>query len=242
MISLACFNRRFTPNWRMSILTLFAILFFSRLGFWQIHRAEEKEQMMLAQSSLAKLAPLDWQSSSSLPKQYQPIRLNGHYLAKNLLLDNQHYQHQLGFHVLTPLLVESGKVVLVDRGWVASEPGREILPEISTPQGLVQLAGTAYFPSAKSWVLGQILEKRRGNISIVEQIDTQLISQFLHKSVYPFIMRLNDEGSNEFVREWPVVAMSPKRHYAYAFQWFAIASLILILFIVLNLKTNYENN
>ncbi|MBA3537719.1 MAG: SURF1 family protein [Tatlockia sp.] len=241
MISLTCFNRRFTPDWRMTILAFFAILLFCRLGFWQLERAKEKKQMMGTQASLAKLAPLAWQPAGPLPKQYQPIRVRGHYLEPNLLLDNQHHQHQFGYHVLTPFLLDSGKVLLVDRGWVVADIRRQVLPDIARPLDS-DLEGTVYYPSEKTWVLGQVLEKKGAKIAIVERIDVKIIGQFLHKSVYPFIIRLNNDGSQGYVREWPVVAMLPERHYGYAFQWFAIASVLLILFIALNLKKNYEND
>ncbi|MBA2651484.1 MAG: SURF1 family protein [Tatlockia sp.] len=242
MISLTCFNRSFTPNWRMTLLSLLALGFFSGLGFWQLDRAQEKKQMLSAQSSLANKPPLAWQSNSLLPKQYQRIQLSGHYLKQTLLLDNQHHNHQFGYHVLTPLLLDSGKVLLVDRGWVASNPRRQVLPEITRPKDSASLLGTAYYPSDKTWVLGQILEKKNTNLAIVERVDSKLIGQFLHKSVYPFIMRLDKDDSQGYVREWPVVAMPPERHYGYAFQWFAIASVILILFIALNLKKKNEND
>ena len=63
-----------------------------------------------------------------------------------------------------------------------------------------------------------------------------IIRQFLLKSVYPFIIRLSPQAEYGFVRDWPVVAMSVERHFGYALQWFAIALVIIILFIVLNVK------
>ncbi|WP_019216188.1 SURF1 family cytochrome oxidase biogenesis protein [Legionella tunisiensis] len=64
----------------------------------------------------------------------------------------------------------------------------------------------------------------------------------MHKSVYPFIIRLDKSEADSYVREWAVVAMPPERHYAYALQWFAIAFVILILFIALNLKKTNEDD
>ena len=80
------------------------------------------------------------------------------------------------------------------------------------------------------------MDKKDENLAIIELIDTQLISQFLHKSVYPFIIRLSSQSKYGFVRDWPVIAMSVERHYGYAFQWFAIAFAIFIIFIILNMK------
>jgi surfeit locus 1 family protein len=235
MISLTRFNRRFTPGWRMTILAIVALVFFTRLGFWQLQRAEEKKQMLAAQARLAKQEPLTWTDKMVNPKQYQPIVVKGDFLPEILLLDNQHYQHQFGYHVLSPLMLVPGKVVLIDRGWIAGDMTRRTLPTPSVPIGSVKLTGSAYYPFV-NWVLGQAYEKKQDKLTIIERIDTNLIGQFLHQSVYPFIIRLNKDEAQGYVREWAVVSMPPERHYAYALQWFALAGIILILYLVLNLQ------
>ena len=85
-------------------------------------------------------------------------------------------------------------------------------------------------------MLGQALEKKEAGLAVVELLDTHLISQFLHKSVYPFIIRLGKQSANGYVREWAVVAMPPERHYGYALQWFAMALVLLIIYVSLSLK------
>ena len=235
MLSLAVFNRRFTPSWRMSVLVVFSILLFSRLGFWQLQRADEKKQMLTAHRVFAKQAPLMWQSGNKQPGQYQPIHVKGHFLPQVFLLDNQHHHHQFGYHVISPLVLTNGQVILVDRGWLAGDVTRQILPVIDTPTHDINLIGDVYYPSAKNWILGDVFEKKQASLAVVELIDTPLISQFLHKSVYPFIIRLGKQEANGYVREWAIVAMPPQRHYAYALQWFAMALVIFILFVALNI-------
>ena len=230
------FDFRFKPNWGMTLLAVLAMALFMRLGFWQIERADEKKHMIAALNVFTRQASTGWLSGNRLPVQYQPIHVQGHFLPTRLLLDNQHYQHQFGYDVISPLVLADGKVVLVDRGWIEGDVTRRSFPNTETPSGLIQLAGSAYYPSGKNWLLGQALEKKEADLAVVELLDTHLISQFLHKSVYPFIIRLGKPASHGYVREWAVVAMPPQRHYGYALQWFAIALLILILFIALNIK------
>lgn len=235
-MNVVLFKYHFKPHWAMIALTLFAMALFMRLGFWQLDRANEKKQMITMARTLSQEKSIKWSSGEVLPKQYQRLRTEGHFLPTVLLLDNQHYQHQLGYDVLSPLALANGHVVLVDRGWVAADLMQRVLPSIDIPNGLIQLEGSAYYPSKKNWLLGPAMDKKNANLAVVELIDTQLISQFLHKSVYPFIIRLSSQAKNGFVRDWPVVAMSVDRHYGYAFQWFAIALAIFIIFIVLNMK------
>lgn len=235
-MNVVLFKYHFKPRWAMIVLTLFAITLFMRLGFWQLDRASEKKQMITAARSLAQDKSIDWSVGDTLPKQYQRLHVKGHFLPTVFLLDNQHHQHQLGYDVISPLVLANGHVVLIDRGWVAADLMQRVLPTIEIPQGPIQLEGSAYYPSKNNWLLGPAMDKKSVNLAIIELIDTQLIRQFLHKSVYPFIIRLSSQAKNGFVRDWPVVAMSVERHYGYAFQWFAIALVILIIFIVLNMK------
>lgn len=243
MFSLTGFNVRFTPRWQMSLLAFCAILLFSRLGFWQLQRAAEKKQMVSAHREWEKQTPILWQPQNKLPAQYQPIIVHGHFLPKVLLLDNQHYHHQFGYHVISPLVLANQHVILVDRGWVAGDVTRQILPAMELPTNVSHLVGSVYYPSEKNWLLGQLIEKEQADLVVIELIDTQLIGQFLHKSVYPFIIRLGKEAANGYIRDWAIVAMPPQRHYAYALQWFAMALVILILFIALNTtaKKKHEN-
>lgn len=236
MISLSRFQCNFIANWKFGVLALLGCLFFVRLGLWQLARAEEKKQLIAAHQQLASQTPTLWHTGDALPVQYQPIRIRGHFSPIVLLLDNQHYQHQFGYDVLSPLILEDGRVVLVDRGFVAADATREKLPEVSIPVGEQEWLGTAYFPSTKSWALGNIFDRKQSNMVVIELFDARLVGQFLHKSVYPFIMRLNPLAPNGFVRDWSVVSMPASRHTGYAVQWFAMAFVSVMLFIVLNIK------
>ena len=241
MFSLTGFNLRFTPRWQMSLLTVLAILLFARLGFWQLQRAAEKKLMLSTHHELVKQVPISWQPNGKLPAQYQPITVKGHFLPKVLLLDNQHYEHKFGYHVISPLALDNGHVILVDRGWLAGDVTRRELPETEVPTGFINVIGDVYYPSDKNWSLGQLIEKEQANLAVIELVDTQLVSQFLHKSVYPFIIRLGKDEAGGYVREWAIVSMPPERHYAYALQWFAIALVILILYISLNLTNKKKH-
>lgn len=240
MPSLTFFKFRFIPSWPMLFLALLFFLFFIRLGFWQIHRAHEKSQMILAQKTQEKQKPVLWSNKQKLPLQYEQILVKGTYLPQVFLLDNQHYQHQFGYDVLMPLELADGSVIMIDRGWVSGDPTRRALPRIQTPKGLVTLHGSVYFPNKNQWILGPALEKKQSKMSIIEFVDQKLISQVLQKAVYPFIMRLSKQDTHGFIREWKTVSMPAERHLAYALQWFVMALVVLIIFVALNLKKKNE--
>lgn len=242
MLSVPCFNLRFTPNWKMSLLTLIVVSLFLRLGFWQLQRAEQKEGMLNAELAMAQKPALKWEPQTTLPAQYQAIEVSGEYLDEVFLLDNQHQEHQFGYDVLSPLLLDNGLVVLVDRGWVIGDRSRREFPQITSPQTRLKLVGRVYFPSNKQWVLGADLEKINAKLTILERFDAKNVSQILQKNAYPFIIRLDKKEDHGFVRKWAIVSMPPQRHLAYAWQWFSMALTVFIIFIALNLKKDEKTN
>ena len=240
-VSLPAFAIRFTPSLFMCVITLFFMLLFVRLGIWQLQRAAEKQEMLAKERLFSKQAPVLWKPRAALPSQYQRIRVTGRFLSQVVLLDNQHHRHEWGYHVLSALLLADGRVVMVDRGFIDGDVTRQTLPSIDNPRGIISLEGGVYYASKKQWLLGESVEKRQEDTIVIELFDTKALSQFLHKSVYPFMIRLGEQEASGYVRDWPVVAMSPERHYAYAVQWFAIAVVIFIIFVALNIKKRDEN-
>lgn len=236
MLSLTCFNRSFTPSWKMSVLTLFAVLLFITLGFWQLHRFSEKKGMLGAYHQYHSKTPSILLIENKKPNPYEALKITGQYLPFTFLLDNQIYQHQVGYNVLSPFLLKNGNVVLIDRGWVRAPINRNHLPMIKTPTQNITLNGYAYYPSGKNWLLGKVVEKKQEDMAVIEFIDLKLITQFLHKFTYPFIIRLNQNEPNGYIREWSITSISPERHRGYAFQWFCFGFVTLILFVALNVK------
>lgn len=232
MISLAFFKRGFTLSWRMGLIVLIFVAILVYLGFWQLQRADEKKQMLLSYHHLSKKIPIFMALNRQLPKQYQIVKVQGTFLSQVMLLDNQHYQHQFGYHVISPLMLEDGQVILVDRGWLAGDVTRRVLPIIKTSSGFVSLLGQVYYPSLNRWQSGPLIERQQHHLIVIERLDIKLISHFLHKPVYPFIIHLDKQEEGGYVRDWSVVSMPPERHYAYALQWFGFALIVFVVFMV----------
>lgn len=104
------------------LITLFFVLLMSYLGFWQLGRAQEKEQMLvlLADDNITQIK--DRSQLQDLP-QYANIEITGHYLQQpQLLLDNQVDNQVIGYHVFTPFVLDYlNTVIMVNRGWIAKQ-------------------------------------------------------------------------------------------------------------------------
>lgn len=232
--------KQFTQNIGLSLLSFSFILLFLCLANWQFHRANEKKQLIKTYEMRQQQAPRLWKPQDPLPLAYEPITLQGHFLSQFILLDNQHENHAFGYHVLTPFLLSDHSIVLVNRGFIPKERIQWTRADLGIQplDTLHEISGTVYFPS-KQWILGPVLEKKMPKWMIVERLDLDLIQknlaqnfkQVLHKSTYPFIIRLTETSSAALSTHWTIIASTPERHIGYAIQWIGLAMVTLFLYI-----------
>jgi len=107
----------------VSLTTVLAIGFLVKLGFWQLDRAAEKQTLF--DDFAAAKTQADAVDFTMLPRRtesldrYQPVQLNGSFIDGYLLLDNQIYQGQAGYHVIGLLSSnDRPQLVPVNMGWV----------------------------------------------------------------------------------------------------------------------------
>lgn len=216
------------------VLTLCFIAVFCRLGVWQWERGLEKAKRLEALNKNAKPAPL---SAISHFEAGSLVSVNGRFDNKHsFLLDNQFYKHKIGFDVITPLALQNGKWLLVDRGWVAAYQDRHHLPDIRSLEGIKSFNGRIYYPDVKSRILSERLDNEGQWPLIIERVDIASLSKRLGIRLYPFLLRMDRSAAIGYVREWQTVNMTPLRHYGYAGQWFIFAFIVLIMFIYFNVE------
>ncbi len=224
--------------WFFYGLVIVAVVIFVHLGCWQLNRADEKKGMLQRQQQLAqqKAKPL---FKFSEPMQYQKVLLTGRFLAPLFYLDNQHYQHQFGYDIISPFRTDDGLIVLINRGWLAGDITRQSLPRVDTDKKSTKVKGYVYYPSMIKWQLGPQIEKKIDGTYLLEQIDIEAVRSLLSQPLADYTVRMQSDDGDGFIQAWPIVAMSPNRHIGYAIQWFALA-LGLVLMMGFFLKNQYE--
>jgi surfeit locus 1 family protein len=134
---------------------------------------------------------------------------------------------QAGFYLMMPFQLEGRDEVLwVNRGWAPrNRENREILPSIDTPAGTLNIEGIVFAHPGKVYALGS--EDPNVDINkprIAQNFDLEREGHLHHWPQAPFILRLEETGiADGLVREWAPLTTGVDRHYAYAFQWFALA-------------------
>jgi surfeit locus 1 family protein len=232
-------RRAFNPPLAATLAVLLLVPVLAGLGCWQVTRAREKVRLLDEAAAGQAAAPTDLASSESLEAlpARRPLRVQGVFLAERQgLLDNQVRDGRVGYDILTPLRIEGrDDLLLVDRGWLPRGARREDLPQWSTPEGLVTLTGTLHAPVDVPLVSGAISDVF-GGAWVVSEIDLPLLGQQLGAPLAPRVLRLDPASEHGFRRDWPVVGMTPQRHYGYAVQWFGLALALLVLYVVAGVR------
>jgi cytochrome oxidase assembly protein ShyY1 len=67
----------------------------------------------------------------------------------------------------------------------------------------------------------------------VQALDPATMAQQIGASVdpFPYVIRLAEGAPGVFIRDWPVISTTPEKHRAYAVQWFAMAAMLLGLYL-----------
>ena len=221
---------------RKFYLVTAAALFFAGLGiylgFWQLGRAAQKEAMQASMQAQSRQAPLDAGALALLPNPtadlYRPVRVAGTWeSAHTVYLDNRQMDGKVGFFVVTPLRLQvSGQVVLVQRGWVGRNfEVRDQAPAVQTPPGLVWVEGQIAPPPSKLYEPGS-----PGTGLIRQNLDLDRFRAETGLALADFTIRQSGPASDGLRRDWPAVALGVEKHYGYAFQWFALAALVVGLY------------
>lgn len=207
-----------------------------QLGNWQLSRAQEKE------SRQERLDRLSQEPAITLPDhpvkledfQYHQVEARGEYVpGHTIYLDNKIYKGIAGYQIVTPLRVGNTEMhVLVNRGWIAATRDRSKLPEVATPGEKILVSGIATTAMQKN------LELSPDQVSgqVWENLDLERYRSSTGLKLQPVMILQKDQTNDGLVREWPRPDSGSGKNIGYAFQWFAMAFAVLIIYLVLSVK------
>jgi cytochrome oxidase assembly protein ShyY1 len=238
-------------QWQLSLLVLLFLPLLLRLGFWQAERAEEKQQLLAVYQQQQNLPAKNFTelANNNSDVSYRPVIITGTYdKDRYWLLDNKPRQGKVGYEVIMPLQVDTlvykelgkeaskksnSQTILVNRGWIKAPRLRSDFPLVEAPSEKVTIKGYFYIPSKNaifrnidnsSSDLSQAWPKR------VLALRTKQAKAVLATTVYPQVLRINDESPSALITEWPVINTLPEKHYGYSVQWFAMALALVCLY------------
>jgi len=235
------FNYRFRPRLIPSLATLLVLPILINLGLWQANKADHKQAMQDMYDKRGKSA---FVQIGAEPLKMEDIRFRkviarGYYEpAYQILLDNQIYNGQAGYHVITPLHISGSDMrVLVNRGWIPVGSDRNILPVIDTPQNEVEVTGYAHDPSGKYLELAHPDETQANWQVVWQNLDIKRYRKAVAFSIQPILILLDPANSaGGYVRNWPKPDFGIDMNRGYSIQWYLMSIALVIIYLVTNIK------
>ncbi len=226
-------SRMFAPRWIPTLLAALAVVAFAALGSWQLGRADQKRVM--ARSFAAGGPAIDWLRLPTDAPRFQRVALRGYYDSQHqFLLDNMSHESVAGVQVLTPLVLDNGAAVLVNRGWLPFGATRQDLPEVEVDGENRTVVGRIDdLPRPGIWLKGP---EASGWPRLVQYPGMADLSAALGRTLAPRQVLLDPGVPDGYVRDWIVPGTAPDRHLGYAVQWFAFAALAAGIWFVLSFR------
>ena len=231
------FSSLITSRIVATLSALLVVLVGCGAGVWQLNRADQKIRLGESLAAKLQLPVLNANADSLTLEQALERRIvaRGRFIQQEAIwLDNRPRPipegsagstGQSGFYLMMPLKLDGQESVLwVNRGWAPRNNENRIeLPPVKTADAEVTIEGVAFAHPGRVYELGQ-----KGDTKAIPRIeqnfDLALEAQSHGWQQLPFIVRESNSGKNDgLVRNWPSPTNGVDRHYAYAFQWFALA-------------------
>jgi surfeit locus 1 family protein len=228
----------FKANPFLSLIAFLVLILFISLALWQIDRANEKQGLIDLQNLRMQQQPVALSTVVMNNKQrYLPVYVYGELDHKQqILISNQVRNRQLGYYVLTPIKSKAGINVLVNRGWISATGSLQDLPDIEIAKQSVKLIGKLdTFPSVGITLEGADIPSK-GWPTVVQAANTRILAKRLGYELAPYQLLLESGNIKTYDTEWVAFQMGPERHLGYAFQWFAMALALIIIYLVLSIS------
>jgi len=209
------------------------------LGNWQVRRVAEKTalQARLAQRTALPPLVLDGRTVDPAAIEYRRVIVTGEFIPDwPVFLDNRPLEGRTGFVLLMPFRIAgSNETVLVARGWLPRDAAaHDRVPQVATPVGRTTIEGLAVLHPARVMELGTPPPPRPS--AIVQNLDPAGFARASGFAVLPVLVEQTGLDP-ALIRKWPAPAVDVDRNKGYAFQWYALAAMAFLFFVMTGFRS-----
>jgi cytochrome oxidase assembly protein ShyY1 len=226
-----------SPKWigfALFMIVLAAVMV--ALGFWQLDRYHLRHGINVRIDRANAAAPVPWQNVASLDhpvadgQEWTRVTLTGTYdTAGTVVARERTVNDSVGVEILTPLRLDDGSLVMVDRGWLPSSGASATeLPTVPpAPAGDVTIVGRIHQPESRA-----DQPVRLGGALTIRRINPAKLTGYLTSGgghLYPDYLLLDSQqpGAPSGVTAIPADHEPSWMNAGYTVQWWAFAALTL---------------
>ena len=241
------------PKWVVGhVLVVALVLTFVSLGLWQLRRHDERQSRnadIVARSAVpaapvGELVPPGVQLGDVEELEHRQVVATGTYDPEGeVLIRPRSLDGVSGWHVVTPLVLDDGRAVLVTRGFAPLAEDPEVARRAAAPpEGEVMVTGLV-FPSQERTGIGPT-DPDEGTLRELARVDIRRIDQQYGGDLLPVHVQLLTQDPpldpTGFPQQLPLPATDDGPHLSYAVQWFLFAAVGLVGWPVLLRRTADE--
>jgi surfeit locus 1 family protein len=233
---------KFRPTFWPTVFTVPAVLVMIGLSIWQVQRLQWKEGLIADRQERVAAAPIDLPPpGGDLAKfEYRRVNLTGHYQHDHeLYLAARSMNGNVGYHIVTPFVLQDGETVLVDRGWVPTE---KKLPDSRTAgqqEGEVTVDGVIRLSQHQAWM--QPDNEPDQNVwffidlpAMAKHVGAASIRQDIYVEAGPAPV------PGGYPLGGQIHINLPNDHLQYAITWALLAAALIVIYIVYHLRLQRE--
>lgn len=224
-----------------TLITLPAVLGALALGTWQVQRLHWKNDLIAERQARRDAPPLAGLPATfnAAEHEFRKVRIEGRFLhAKELYLAARSERGNAGYHVITPLALEGGGTILVNRGWI---PLERKSPETRQPgqvEGKTAVEGYLRVPPPRGWFVPDNEPDR----NFWFYVDVPAMARKMQLAdAKPYIL---EAGPAETLGGYPRGGITrfelPNDHLQYAITWYAMAIIGTVIFVLYHRKRARE--
>ncbi|MCP3975786.1 MAG: SURF1 family protein [bacterium] len=219
------------PAWLIGhLVAVAAIVAFILLGFWQLRKHDERSAFDARIAERTIDAPMGLEKArelSVLELDFRQVAVTGKYdVAREVVQLAQTFNGRSGNYLLTPLVLDDGTAIVVNRGWIPIDfVGPPILgAEPTTVE--VSIVGVAR-PAEIRRGLGPV-DPPDGDLDRISRVDLNRLAPQFPYPIGDFYLQLVSPPSSDTI---PLVLDLPEPgggppHLPYAVQWFIFAAVV----------------
>jgi cytochrome oxidase assembly protein ShyY1 len=203
------------------------------LGLWQLSRYHERAAANARIDAAGRAEPVPLGRVLAVGQAppagaaWTRVTVSGRYdSAHEILARDRSVNGSVGFEVLTPLVLDDGTAVLVDRGWLPPAPDSVRTPSRvpTAPTGQVTVTGRVHMPESRADQPQHV-----GDTTQVRRISPARLGGVLPYRLYGGYLLIDSPapGSDKAFTAIPVDYQNALMNAGYVVQWWAFALLTL---------------
>lgn len=220
------------PTLWPTVFTVPAVVLMLGLGVWQLERLQWKTALIaeLTERIGAAPIPLPGPGADVADEEYHRVIVQGRFLNdKEMFLGASSLNGNAGYHLVTPMQLDDGRVLFIDRGWIPlsrKDPATRAAGEV---QGEAGLEAVIRLQGRQNW----LVPDNRPDLDFFFWVDLPVMAKLtrLPEAEQRFYL---EAGPAKNPGGYPVGGQTridlPNDHLQYAITWFSLAVALAVIY------------